>query len=238
MNTGEQVDFYRTNGFVVIENVIDSSLIANYENSAINEEIKSNKLQKGFIEGHQYVKYDEIKDILCEDAIFDFFKDLGALFSLHTSLSANVSSERDWHRDFVWDHRHGADNYIGVWVALEDISPDSGPFEAIPGSHLWELDYSRLGTDELSTEPAKGSSYMQEEIDKRNAKPFKFLAKRGDILLWHGHIIHRGSMPTNQNATRKTLIGHYCANAHGDPSWKLTDHPELFRTWKKGYYYI
>ncbi|CAB5222150.1 Phytanoyl-CoA dioxygenase [uncultured Caudovirales phage] len=233
-----KLEFYNDNGFVVFENAINNDLIANYEHSSINEEIKNNKLQKGFVEGHQYLEYPEILDILCEDTIFDFFENVGSLFSLHTSLSANVSSERDWHRDFVWDHKHGADNYMGVWVALEDISSDAGPFEAIPGSHNWNLDYSRLSTEELTTVPSKGSDYMQEEIDKKGVEPFQFLAKRGDILFWHGHLIHRGSLPKNQNATRKTLIGHYCANAHGDSTWKLTDYPELYRTWKKGYYYI
>lgn len=233
-----QLDFYNDNGFVVFRNAINNELIEQYGNSSIKEEIKNNKLQKGFIEGHQYVDHSEIRDILCEDVIFNFFEDMGLLFSLHTSLSANVSTERDWHRDFVWDHRHGADNYIGVWVALEDISSDSGPFEAIPGSHKWDLDYSRLKLEELSSDPSTGSTYMQEEIESRGVEPFRFMASRGDILFWHGHLIHRGSLPEDENATRQTLIGHYCANAHGDPNWKLTDYPELYRTWKKGYYYI
>jgi ectoine hydroxylase-related dioxygenase (phytanoyl-CoA dioxygenase family) len=233
-----QLEFYEANGFVVIKNAIKDELIAEYAKSKIDDEIKNNKLQKGFIEGHQYVDHAEIRDILCEDIIFNFFEEMGLLFSLHTSLSANVSTERDWHRDFVWDHGHGADNYIGVWVALEDVSPDSGPFEAIPGSHKWDLDYSRLDLEELSTNPSSGSSYMQNEIASRGAKPFTFTASRGDILFWHGHLIHRGSMPKDDGATRKTLIGHYCANAHGDPSWRLTDYPELYKTWKNGYYYI
>jgi ectoine hydroxylase-related dioxygenase (phytanoyl-CoA dioxygenase family) len=51
-----------------------------------------------------------------------------------------------------------------VWVALEDISPDSGPFEAIHGSHKWDLDYSRLDLEELSSNPSAGSKYIKEEI--------------------------------------------------------------------------
>ena len=39
---------------------------------------------------------------------------------------------------------------------------------------------------------------------------FIFLPKKGDAIIWHGKLIHRGAPPVDKSLTRKSLIGHYC----------------------------
>ena len=39
---------------------------------------------------------------------------------------------------------------------------------------------------------------------------YSFLPKKGDAIIWHGRLIHRGANPRNNDLTRKSLIGHYC----------------------------
>ena len=36
-----------------------------------------------------------------------------------------------------------------------------------------------------------------------------FNAKKGDILLWNGNIVHRGELETNQESIRHSLTGHF-----------------------------
>ena len=52
--------------------------------------------------------------------------------------SKNESGNAGWHRDAqywpFWSH----DGLFTAWIALSDVTPESGPVRFIPGSHLWE----------------------------------------------------------------------------------------------------
>jgi ectoine hydroxylase-related dioxygenase (phytanoyl-CoA dioxygenase family) len=156
-----------------------------------------------------------------------------------------------WHHDSALDNEIAAENYIGVWVALEDVTPESGPFELIVGSHLWDLDFAKLyAIGDNAYEGTYGSyEYLLEEIEKRKGETFTFLAKRGDVLVWHGRLVHRGTIPQKKDATRMSIIGHYCNNyAHKDQEDLQPDASAIFSSmdedakryakWESGGYYF
>ena len=62
---------------------------------------------------------------------------IGTPPGLHLCLTGWVSTRRDWHQDTYLNPPHVADSYAAVWIALEDIHPDAGPFQYVPGSHRW-----------------------------------------------------------------------------------------------------
>ena len=39
-----------------------------------------------------------------------------------------------------------------------------------------------------------------------------FLAKKGDLLVWHANLLHGGEKVVDQNSTRKSMVLHYYAN--------------------------
>ncbi len=98
-----------------------------------------------------------------------------------------------------------------AWVALEDVQPSSGAFQFIPGSHrLPEL--LHYGTD-------KGHSGDYEEYDRilkttlrmceeRGLETQTFMAKKGDVLIWHGDLMHGGAPIQDRQRTRKSLVAH------------------------------
>jgi hypothetical protein len=48
------------------------------------------------------------------------------------------------------------------------------------------------------------------DLAKRHGMPEKrFLAKRGDVLIWHAGLAH-GGKPISQSRTRKSVVTHYC----------------------------
>jgi phytanoyl-CoA hydroxylase len=51
------------------------------------------------------------------------------------TLTFMRSSEQAAHQDFAYVPSHIPSQLCAAWVALEDISPDSGPLAYIPGSH-------------------------------------------------------------------------------------------------------
>ena len=52
-----------------------------------------------------------------------------------------------WHQDYTyWDHVGPAE--MGTcWIALDDATVDNGCMHVVPGSHRWDLDYTREDVD-------------------------------------------------------------------------------------------
>jgi Phytanoyl-CoA dioxygenase (PhyH) len=105
------------------------------------------------------------------------------------------------------------------WIALEDITADSGPLFYHPQSHrLPYLFSNELG---ISADVARRGRQVYLDVYepaiaacvKRNAFDTPhFVAKKGDALIWHHNLIHGGSAVTNPNSTRKSLVCHYYAD--------------------------
>ena len=41
-----------------------------------------------------------------------------------------------------------------------------------------------------------------------------FIAKKGDVLLWHSRLMHRGSTPNDPDIQRRSCIAHYSGITH------------------------
>lgn len=106
---------------------------------------------------------------------------------------------------------------IAVWIALEDTNPDNGPLFYYPGSHrlpyLLNSDFNE-GTTLLTLGKKNYGDYedrIAEVIREKQLTKEIFLARKGDILIWHANLIH-GGMPVNNPAlTRKSMVIHYYA---------------------------
>lgn len=139
---------------------------------------------------------------------------------LHLALTGWVSTERNWHQDSYLNPPNVWSSYVAAWVALEDINRNAGPFEFVPGSHRWEVLrqdklFNKIG-QEMATNPSWPSLTQEEvaricedKIKEMGVKPLSFLPKKGDVLLWHSNLLHRGTEPKNSELLRKALILHY-----------------------------
>ena len=211
------IQFYEDNGYLVIKNAIPEENINSYLSLMQDNLTEDKNGKKRAWSGHSsYLAVDESLDILCHENVQDALEALGKAVALHLELPYWVSTEKNWHQDNVLSNPVAGNNYVGVWVALEDVDPNAGPFEVIPGSHKWELDSEKIYADQYADQH-EGSGvkphyeFLQEEIDKREVKDiFSFLPQKGDAVIWHGKLIHRGAPPVDRSLTRKSLIGHYC----------------------------
>ena len=112
-------------------------------------------------------------------------------------------------------------HYAAAWIALADVHGDSGPFEFIDGSHKWprlrrDKVIDALGLDESDPDwPAKSevklTPLVEAEIERRGVVPSRYQLKRGDVLIWHGCLYHRGTVPVDPVMERRALIAHYSA---------------------------
>lgn len=144
---------------------------------------------------------------------------------LHLCLTGWVSTERNWHQDSYLNPPNLWSRYVAVWIALEDIHSSSGPFQYVPGSHLWptlrrEKLFQFLTPDQRASAdwPTFTQDHIarlaEEQIAEREAQVVTYLPKRGDVLIWHSNLMHRGSAPTDSQALRKSLICHYSSIDH------------------------
>lgn len=157
---------------------------------------------------------------------------IGEEMMLHLNLTGWVSTERNWHQDDYLNPGTVNSWYAAVWIALDTIDPDSGPFEYVPGSHRWPLlrgekvrarmtDAERaasVGTAGFDTWPKVTERFVvpaiETEIRRRGVAARQFLGRKGDVLIWHGRLMHRGTRPARTDLQRRALIAHYSGVSH------------------------
>lgn len=230
---------WREEGLVVLPKFLPDLLIAAY--SEVRE--RECKSPGGWPDPIPYMRYKELRDIATYQPLMDVMKELlGEDMGLHLCLTGWVSTERKWHQDDYLNPPDVKSNYAAVWMALDDISPHSGPFEFVRGSNRWPLirreklfEYLRPEERASADWPTMTQDWVaracEEEMAKRGAKSEKFIAKKGDVLIWHGCLIHQGSRPEVKNAMRKALICHYSAIT------KRPDMPAPVRHNGQGHYF-
>jgi hypothetical protein len=211
---------WRDYGYLIKRNFIPLTLIDEYI------ELR-NKLSLGdglFPDARAHLYFSIIRDLCCSRNLHYLLVDLlGEEMGLHFTLSGFKSTQRGWHQDDYLNPEDTMGRYVAVWMAMGDIDPDSGPFEFVPGSHKWPC--LRRGKVAALVKPEAHSSThewvtaaeyfvnkaAENHMKRTGLEAVQFDAKKGDILIWHAKMMHRGSIPRNPDLSRPALIGHYAA---------------------------
>jgi ectoine hydroxylase len=148
-------------------------------------------------------------------SILDFI--LGKKVRLFQSLNFLHGSAQLAHSDTIHMTTHPLGYMIAAWIALEDIDADSGPLFYYPGSHklpyVLNTDYQHGGNYFM----LGANAYSQYEkaiaqvISNNALQQQTFLAKKGDVFIWHANILHGGSPIINPALTRKSMVLHFYA---------------------------
>jgi hypothetical protein len=136
--------------------------------------------------------------------------------------------------------RHQDQYYLpacfSAWCAFCDVSPDNGTLFVQPGSHKRKL----FLRDELPKKPdgSPGEMFHEhyndfvDEIFKANALPeVPVLASKGDVLLFHGKLIHRGGPIGVPGSFRHVMANHYIP--YNFQGWPYGDWPRYSYTGEK-----
>jgi ectoine hydroxylase-related dioxygenase (phytanoyl-CoA dioxygenase family) len=125
------------------------------------------------------------------------------------SLTFQFGSQQIAHVDHVYMTPSPPRRMAAAWIALEDVEPDSGPLEFWPGSH--RLPAFRFSNPYpyhyMPAEQDAHASYLSAQ--KHRFTPERFLAKKGDVLLWHSMLAHGGAPIENRARTRFSMACHY-----------------------------
>ncbi len=127
------------------------------------------------------------------------------------TLNFECGSQQAVHSDAVHFHSLPERFMCGVWVALEDVTLDSGPLCYYPGSHnLPVYDSRQVGfTPSQSTKQDVYEPLWNKLIDTHRLRKQVFTAKAGDALIWTANLLHGGEPILRAGSTRWSQVTHY-----------------------------
>jgi phytanoyl-CoA hydroxylase len=124
------------------------------------------------------------------------------------SLTFEYSTQQPAHVDHVYMTPAPARRLVAAWVACEDIAAESGPLEYWPGSHkLAPFDFGETGYHYTPEQDAAHARYVAEQKERFPKR--QFLARKGDVLVWHSMLVHGGGEILRERLTRKSMAFHY-----------------------------
>jgi hypothetical protein len=161
-------------------------------------------------------QFDEnVKRIACNATLLDCLSRLyGKRAWPFQTLNFPVGTEQHFHSDAVHFSSVPERFMCGVWLALEDITPDNGPLLYYPGSHRWPLytnEHIGLCVAEQAEAPNQSiyQPMWQALVDAHGVPQRQFLAKKGQALIWAANLLHGGCAHLNRQATRWSQVTHY-----------------------------
>ena len=140
---------------------------------------------------------------------------LGKKVELFQSINFFVGSQQRSHSDSIHMTTFPYGNMIAVWVALEDITAESGPLHYYPGSHtmpyIMNHDYNNVGTETRLGKKTYSDyeDHLERIIKAKGLKKEVFVAKKGDVFIWHANLIHGGEKVIDPKSTRKSMVFHF-----------------------------
>lgn len=214
---------YRRDGLVILEDAIPAEAIDDYRDEWQNHSPDV----RGWPDPLPYMEFPALRRICTDPELSALLVDLvGEPCGVHLNLTGWVSTQRNWHQDGYLNPDSNQDWYAAVWIALADIQADSGPFEFVRGSHsdlgiitrdrmIAALEPHERDPDHWPTNSERVlTPIFEKEIADRGWLVEAHLPKKGDVLVWHPRLLHRGSTPTNPRAKRPALICHYSGIFH------------------------
>lgn len=162
------------------------------------------------------------RDIVFSPAIRRF---LGLLFErppmVFQSLMFQWGTEQAMHQDTAYVVTCSPMEFVGCWIALQDVQPGSGELQYYAGSHrlpefLW-FDRARSRPPEYEDDHAF-LSHVREESERAGCELRRFRPRKGDALIWHADLVHGGAPRMQRDLTRWSLVSHLCP-VDVDPEW-------------------
>src|SRR5262249_26632126 len=105
----------------------------------------------------------------------------------------------------------------GVWVALQDVVPDSGELEVYVGSHrLPRMRMDKMGVAKVDSDwtefGQKIVSRWQKMISDGGFEKVIYRPKAGTVLIWHENLMHAGGVRRDASLPRRSIVSHVFAD--------------------------
>jgi phytanoyl-CoA hydroxylase len=173
-----------------------------------------------------YLISEDVRDVALDPGLTEVLSALlgGMRPILCNTLTLMKGSGQRLHIDSLFMTPSTPHHLVAAWMAFEDVDPSAGPLVYYPGSHKIPLYRFRDGSCHANAEELPDwNNYIEEEIKRRGLEKKTFLARKGDIFLWHSDLVHGGGVIRDPKRTRRSLVCHYWTEIDTQtfPDWRL-----------------
>lgn len=206
-------------GYIVLPGCVDEPLLIRVD-AAIDDAIAT-KLQGYEIGSSQRIErlheiYPSVRKLWLYPAVMRMLRLVFREKVLPCqTLTYVFGSQQDAHQDTIHLTPFPAGYMCGVWVALEDVWPDSGELEVYSGSHRLPRIYMESAGCPKVTEDWQefGEKVVTRWKDMcRGYEKVIYRPKRGDVLIWHENLMHAGSVRRDLSLSRRSIVSHCFAD--------------------------
>jgi hypothetical protein len=158
---------------------------------------------------------DDVRAIACNEQVMSLLSRIyGRRAFPFQTLNFPVGTQQPFHSDSVHFSSTPERFMCGVWLALEDIDPASGPLIYYPGSHRWPILYNdMLGLRVGDARPARAQTAYEEiwtaMVEASGVQPQTFCPRKGQALIWAANLLHGGSRQASADHSRWSQVTHY-----------------------------
>ena len=225
--SAEQIEFYRDQGYLVVESRIPDDIIADiraeiarFEDEA--REMTESNMRIDLEDSHTpenprlrriklpHTTSDVMRDLMYSDHVLAPVRDLiGPDLRLHTTKlnmkSAGFGAAVEWHQDFAF-YPHTNDDLLAVAVIIDDMVLENGPLMVFPGTHKGPVfDHHVDGVF------AGAMDLQASGLDIRDAVPL--MGPAGSISIHHARIVHGSALNTSTQDRRLLFYETLAADA-------------------------
>ena len=238
MISAKDVELYRENGYLLVENVLDAATLAKMRRGIADLVAKAAGVKTHNdiydLEPTHTPENPRVRRIKTPHKVDPFFMEvvrqpgmtsilkalLGTDIRLHGS-KLNVKAPKygspvEWHQDWAF-YPHTNDDILAIGVMLDDVELENGPLLVMPGTHridkVWNhhLDGRFCGAMDPTNTP---------ELDYSKAVPC--VGKAGSCSFHHVRLVH-GSAQNTSDKPRQLLL-YECTAAD---AWPLVNFKDL-----------
>ena len=225
MLTRDQVERYRREGYVVVEDLVAAETLA--ELRRVTEEIvatahgvtsHTNVLD---LEPSHTPERPRVRRIKSPHLAHPFYWDMAGHPPVMAAIepligsdirvrpggkvnlkSAGYGAPVEWHQDWAF-YPHTNDDVLAVGILLDDVDEDNGPMMVLPGSHLGPIhDHHANGAF------CGGIDLARTPLDLSGA--VALTAPAGSVTIHHARLVH-GSAVNRSDRPRRLLLFEYAA---------------------------
>ena len=242
----EAADFYRENGFLVVENCIPPHEVAELRDET-TQVCRGNRGAFGGITEATAAETDDevLRRYLCihfPHKISETMKRYVAHPSYVDVLTAIIGPNvkcmqsmlfikasgkpgQAWHQDeFYIPTRDGS--LTGGWLAMDDATLENGCLWILPGSHRRRLIYPQKANEDDRRFDCAGIAY---QFPYRDEDSVPVEVKAGSLVFFHGYLLHRSLPNYAKTGYRRVLVNHYMS-AESLLPWMLPKEGESMGT--------
>lgn len=237
MLTREQVQTYRRDGYLVIENVLSPTELGTLR-QVIHDLVEDSRAvtthDKVYdLEPTHTAEEPRVRRIKEPHNVHAAFRDvafspkiaaiLGALLGPSgvryqtgklNMKSAGYGAAVEWHQDWAF-YPHTNDDLLAIGLYLDDCGPENGPLMVIPGSHTWPIaDHHADGLFCGAIDPKAA------DIDF--SKAVMLTGPAGSMTIHHVRMVHGSALNTSNRPRRLLLFQYTAVDAFplmGIPDW-------------------